>query len=206
MKRSVTLRPMSPIHIDEVVKVHLASFPGYFLSFLGPSFLRLFYEGILDDPGGIALVVTSPAGRIEGFAAGVLQQAGFYSRLIRKRIWTFAAASLTSLMRRPSIMPRLLRALRRPAESTEAAADACLMSIAVRPDAESMGLGGRLIEGFCLEVSRRGAPGLCLTTDQHKNERANRFYRRWGFRIHRTYVTPEGRTMNEYVRVFDQDE
>ena len=205
MKSSVTLLPMSPTHVDEVVKVHLAGFAGYFLSFLGPRFLRMLYKGILDDPGGIGLVVTSEGGRIEGFAAGVLQQAGFYRRLIKSRKWAFAAASMPSLLRRPWIAPRLLRALRLPAESTKAAAEACLMSLAVRPDAESMGLGGRLIEGFCLEVSRRGAPAVCLTTDQYNNDQANRLYTRWGFKIHRTTVTPEGRTMNEYVRFLNQE-
>src|SRR5204862_7639511 len=50
------LRPMRKDDVRDVVRIHLDAFPGFFLSFLGPAFLRLLYRGILDDPTGIALV------------------------------------------------------------------------------------------------------------------------------------------------------
>ena len=43
-------RPMAPGDISRVVEIHLASFPGFFPSLLGPSFLGMYYRGTLDDP------------------------------------------------------------------------------------------------------------------------------------------------------------
>jgi hypothetical protein len=48
-------------------------------------------------------------------------------------------------------------------------------------------------------LAARRVPAVCLTTDCSSNERVNRFYQQLGFRLGRTYVTPEGRAMNEYV-------
>ena len=194
----ISIRPMSVDKVYEVVDVHLRSFPGFFLSFLGPRFLRLFYESVQRHPRGVALVATS-GDRIEGFVVGVTQQIGFYQDLVRKKKWAFAGAALGALLRRPSIAPRLARALRQPEAAREAGTDACLMSVAVRPESEGLGIGRQLVEAFCQTLSERGADAVSLTTDRDNNERVNRFYSDLGFRIAREYLTPEGRAINEYV-------
>lgn len=38
-----------------------------------------------------------------------------------------------------------------------------------------------------------------LTTDRDNNEATNSFYQKLGFVCERTFMTPEGRAMNEYV-------
>ena len=38
-----TVRPMAQADVPLVVETHLSAFPGFFLSFLGPRFLALFY-------------------------------------------------------------------------------------------------------------------------------------------------------------------
>ena len=48
------------------------------------------------------------------------------------------------------------------------------------------------------DVKSRGGTAIYLTTDDSNNEAVNAFYRKCGFRIERQYVTPEGRSMNEY--------
>ena len=40
------IRQMERENISRVVEIHLASFPGFFLSFLGARFLSLYYSGI----------------------------------------------------------------------------------------------------------------------------------------------------------------
>jgi ribosomal protein S18 acetylase RimI-like enzyme len=195
---------MLPDDLPQVVDVHLKSFPGFFLTFLGHSFLALLYRNMQSDPESVVWVASSD-GEIEGFVAGVMHQSGFYQRLIKRQKWAFAAAALGALLRRPSIAPRLLRALRQPAEAQHASAEACLMSIAVRPESEGKGIGKQLVTAFCQELARRGVPGVCLTTDQDDNDRVNRFYQRLGFRLSRTFITPEGRAMNEYVISLDKE-
>jgi ribosomal protein S18 acetylase RimI-like enzyme len=189
--------PMTPADLQEVVEVHLASFPGFFLTFLGRRFLTLLYEQMQHDDEGVVLVAAS-ADRIAGFVAGVRHQGGFYQRLIARKKWAFARAAFWAVLRRPAILPRLVRALRRPAEAQRSAAAACLMSIAVRPEAAGQRIGQQLVRAFCGEMWQRGAPAVCLTTDRDSNELTNRFYQQLGFQLSSTFVTPEGRAMNEY--------
>jgi ribosomal protein S18 acetylase RimI-like enzyme len=193
------IRPMRPGDIAEVVRIHLESFPGFFLSFLGPRFLRVLYACILGDAEGRAFVAETGSS-IHGFVAGVVSQAGFYRRAIRSHAFQFAWAATGAMVRRPSIIPRLVRALGRPAEVSASAADACLMSVAVAPSAEGKGIGRDLVEAFCAELARAGADAVSLTTDAGDNERTNAFYVRLGFTVARELVTPEGRRMNEYCK------
>ena len=195
---SLEVRPLTGNDLSRVVEVHLKGFQGFFLSFLGKGFLTLLYDGFLKDPDGIVLVANS-GGDVVGFVAGSLHQKGFYQRLLSKKRWSFAWASLGALLRRPWIFPRLLRALRQPAIAAKSCAEACLMSIAVKPEAEGRGIGKKLVEAFCREAAGRGAPAVCLTTDREGQDQVNRFYEQMGFQVSRTYVTPEGRAMNEYL-------
>jgi len=52
-----TICQMQLTDIDSVVKIHLSSFEGFFLSFLGEAFLKELYAGILAEPSGICFVV-----------------------------------------------------------------------------------------------------------------------------------------------------
>lgn len=184
--------------MSAVVRVHLASFQGFFLSFLGSAFLAELYSGILTDTSGIAFVAESE-GRITGFVAGSSQPAGFYTRLLRRRWWRFARAAALPVLKRPSIIPRLLRAFAMPGHVTRQERRGTLMSIGVLPEAQGQGIGQALAQAFLEESARRGLRQVDLTTDRDHNEAANRFYRRSGFVCERTYTTPEGRAMNEYV-------
>jgi len=192
------IREMRAADIDAVVTIHLESFSGFFLSFLGPKFLALLYEGVMDHPQGLVLVAESDAG-IEGFVAGVADQSGFYKGLIKKRAHRFAWASLGAVVRRPRVAPRLVRALGQSRRAEKSAAQASLMSIAVRPGTSGKGTGRDLVSAFSAALAARGVREYCLTTDRDANERVNQFYRRLGFRLAGSFVTPEGRAMNEYV-------
>jgi ribosomal protein S18 acetylase RimI-like enzyme len=185
--------------VEEVVALHLRTFPGFFLSFLGHGFLVLLYRSIRAAPEGVALVAVGATG-VEGFAAGVTAQESFYGQLLRKQWWRFGLLAAGAAVRRPSAIPRLLRAVRRPSETGEAAAPAALLSIGVNPEAESRGIGSLLIEAFCSELAARGVAGVCLTTDRDDNAHAIRFYERNGFRVSNTFDTPEGRAMLEYAK------
>lgn len=185
-------------HTDDVVSIHLRSFPGFFLTFLGPCFLRLLYSEIIAIPDSVALVALENE-QVVGFVAGVTQQSNFYGQLARRRLFAFAHASLSAAIRRPSIIPRLFRALNYSRSSQEAVAQAQLMSIAVSPDAVGKGIGQQLVKVFLDEMQAQGISSVSLTTDRVNNERVNSFYQKLGFELARTYVTPEGRAMNEYL-------
>lgn len=191
-------RTAEPADVPTIVAIHLATFRGFFLSFLGGRFLNHLYEEMITDAGGV-VVVAEADGEVAGFAAGVTDQRLFFRRLLEERKWAFARAALGALLRRPGIAPRLLRALRKDRDVAPSAA-ASLMSIGVYPRALGVGMGRGLIRAFDAVMNERGVGRYCLTTDAVENDAVNRFYERCGFERARQFRTREGRLMNEYVR------
>ena len=74
----VLIKEMESGHIPDVIKVHLESFEGFFLSFLGPAFLRELYTSLIMDPFGNCLVAQNEDA-VLGFAAGTTRSSGVYS-------------------------------------------------------------------------------------------------------------------------------
>ena len=190
-------------HIEQVVDVHLESFRGFFLSFLGPRFLRLLYLGICRDEMSIKLVALSDEGDIVGFVAGSQDPARFFARLLRRDWWRFAMASLSGIIRKPGIIPRIARALFHPSSSPAGVHIALLMSIGVAPSAQTRGIGRELVAAFLGEAADRGAKEVRLTTDRDDNDSVRNFYRRVCFTEVSEYRTPEGRWLVEYLRKLD---
>lgn len=52
----INIVPIKAAHIQQVVQVHMQGFPEFFLTFLGPKFLREFYNSFSYDPTGIGFV------------------------------------------------------------------------------------------------------------------------------------------------------
>jgi ribosomal protein S18 acetylase RimI-like enzyme len=185
--------------VERAVGIHLQSFSGFFLTFLGERFLRTLYSEILNEEDHVALVAHDPGNHLLGFVVGVEHQAGFYKRLAREQWFAFAVSSFGALVRRPSILPRLIRALAYSSNVETASAQALLMSLAVLPSTKGLGIGKALVYAFLDEMKARNVRSVSLTTDASSNHGVNKFYGELGFTIARTYVTREDRQMNEYV-------
>lgn len=191
--------------IEALVAIHLRAFPTFFLSILGPHFLRCLYSEIIADPSGIAWVCLHD-GQVVGFVAGTSEPTHFYRRLLARRWWRFALAAIVPTLRRPSIILRLLNAFRKPGEAARLSGRAELMSIAVSPETQGNGIGRLLVGVFLWDCRRRGLEGVSLTTDAVENEPVNEFYRRLGFTVSRSFATAQGRPMNEYeIRIDEVD-
>jgi GNAT superfamily N-acetyltransferase len=200
----VAVIPLEEAHLPSAVEVHLRAFPGFFLSFLGPRFLRLFYGSFLEDEAGIGFTAMDNENRLLGVVVGPLSPEGYFKRLIKRRWWAFFLASLTAIIKKPSTIRRLFRALFYRGEAPESDRPRSLLSsIAVSPDAQGLGVGGSLVRAWCEEAEQRGSTGAFLTTDADDNEAVNRFYQKLGWEIETTFVTPEGRRMNRYIIDFD---
>src|SRR5262245_20233654 len=194
----LTIQPLTSNELPSVIDIHIDSLPNLLMTLLGRNCLGLFCTCIANDPDGVILTA-SVSGRVEGFVAGVTHQSDFYRRLIKKHKWSFAASSFRFLIRRPGMAFKLVKFLNQPAYVRHASAKACLLSLAVRRDAEGKGIGKELVKAFIREMNRRNVSAFCLTTDRDNNERANGFYTSLGFRHSRSYVTPQGQALNEYV-------
>jgi ribosomal protein S18 acetylase RimI-like enzyme len=192
------IMPMTSAHIEQVVSVHQHSFQGFFLSLLGRGFLSLFYSAGVVYAEGVGYVYIEDD-RITGFVFGVANSSKFYRYLLQTRWLRFAIAALSATWRDPTIIRRLLRAWRYPSQTAKQPEAATLMSIAVSPDVQGIGIGTELVLVFLEAMRARGIRYVSLTTDRLDNDRANAFYSKRGFSCSRTFTTPEGRQMNEYV-------
>ena len=192
------LVPMRFAHVPAVVQVHLASFPGFFLTFLGSRFLSLYYSGICADPEGIGLVYLNTSGIVSGFVAGSSNPRGFYARLLKRDWLKFALASGGAIIRKPTVIGRIIRGLSHSDDNPAGEDVAGLFSIGVLPELQGTGAGKLIAQAFLHEAKMRGCERIYLTTDRDDNEATNLFYQKLGFFVKRQYETPEGRRMNEY--------
>ncbi len=141
---------MRPAHIPEVVLTHLASFPCFFLCFLGPRFLSLYYEGICAAPEGIGFVYLNRFGLPAGFVAGASNPRGFYSRLLKRDWLKFAFASVRAIIHKPIVIRRIARALFHSGGNPFGDDVAGLFSIGVLPELQGTGVGKQLVQDFFL--------------------------------------------------------
>ena len=198
---SFGIRAMDKNDIDQVVRIHLESFEGFFLTFLGSSFLSTLYSFLVAEEQSISFVACSTQDdRIVGFVVGTLEPSSFYRRAIRSRVLTFALSAIPALLKDPRILGRLVRAFTKPKEMDAIQADCELMSIAVLPDYASKGIGRKLEAAFTDEARRHNAHSITLTTDKLNNDVVNRFYESCGYVVYDSFVTPEGREMNRYMK------
>ena len=195
----ITIIPLQTRHIPPVVCVHLTAFPGFFLSFLVPRFLKEFYAAFVREDSSIGLVAVDAEEQITGAVVGTLQPAGFFRRLLKRRWWVFCLNSIDSILRCPTITPRLFRAMLYRGDAPSGSQLALLSSIAVDPKFQGRGVGRLLVNRFLKELIDKGSAGCYLTTDAEGNDATNLFYLKNGWRVESTYVTPEGRKMNRYV-------
>jgi GNAT superfamily N-acetyltransferase len=193
---------MEQTHVAAAVETHLKSFPSFFLSSLGPRFLREFYQSFLADPLGVGVVAVDADNRLLGSAVGPLDPRGYFGRLVRRRWWAFALAGAQSALRNPAAVPRLMRALFYRGEPPVGKTRALLSSIAVDPSVQGQGVGSGLLQSWVAEVRARGGRGCFLTTDALGNDAVNHFYQRLGWSLESAYSTPQGRKMNRYVYDF----
>lgn len=178
--------------------LHRRAFPDFFLSRLGEPFLRQFYLGYLDDPDAVVAVARAADGRIVGAAVGSTRPAGFFSRLLVRRLAGFVGASILAALRDPRTVPRLLAAVKYRGDQPPGSEGALLSSLCVDPSCRAAGIGGALDEAWRQRAVELGARTAFLTTDALDNEPVNLFHQRNGWQLTDQFTTPQGRRMNRY--------
>ncbi len=182
----------------EVVDVHMQSFTGFFLTFLGRGFLRQLYQGFIEHNRSGILAAVGDNNRIIGFLAYSEDLSGFYQYLIKKHLLAFSWYAFLGFLRNPRICFRLFGAFFYSREAKRQEAYMELSSLGVLPDLEGAGVGSRLIEGLKKKAEGGKSQYIKLETDSVNNERVNQFYVKNGFILDHSYLTREGRKMNEY--------
>lgn len=183
--------------IDEIVTIHLNTFTGFFLTFMGCGFLRQMYQSYCDHEES-GLLVAEGDGKTVGFLAYSSDFSGLYKFMIKTRLVQFGWYSMGAFFRRPSAFLHIIKAFLKPSEVKRKEKYVELSSIGVDPNVKSKGVGSKLIEKLKKLVDFEEYAYITLETDAVNNEGAIHFYEKNGFIRERMFVTDEGRKMYEY--------
>lgn len=184
--------------IPEIVDIHMETFTGFFLTFLGKGFLGELYKGYIEHEGSGILVAVDNKNRIIGFLAYSNDISAFYKFLIKRHLLVFAWYAGLGFLRKPRVFFRLLRAFTYSREAKRDEKYIELSSIGVSPSNKNHGVGSKLIDSLKERTDFRKYDYIKLETDAINNEGANYFYQKNGFILDHAYETHEGRKMNEY--------
>ncbi len=197
---NVTIRKVNETEksiINKIVNIHLATFKGFFLTFMGSGFLRQMYTAYTGHMQSDILIAVDDD-EVVGFLAYSEHMSDLYKYMIKHQLIPFAWYSFCAFLRKPKVFMRLIRAFLKPSESQRNEKYVELASIGIHPDAKSKGIGSCLIDALKGEVDFDVFEYITLETDAINNEIANKFYVKNGFHIVREYETHEGRRMYEY--------
>lgn len=183
--------------IKEIVNIHLKTFEGFFLTFMGKGFLTKMYLSYCEHNYS-ELTAALENGKVLGFLAYSKDMSSLYKFMIKKHLLSFAWYSLGAFFRKPKVFMRLLRAFLKPKETQRVDKYIELASIGVLPEEKSKGVGTELINNLKSKIDFNEYDYITLETDAINNDAANSFYLKNGFVLEKEYFTHEGRKMNEY--------
>jgi GNAT superfamily N-acetyltransferase len=172
---------------QEIAEIHCEALADDFLPSLGKSFLTAFYRNILSFNIGFGVVFEKDH-HIAGFAIVTEDTKLFYKTLLSKHFWELTPKVLWALMKKPSLIKRLLETLfygRR--ESSELDTEAELMVIVVRKDYQHQGIASRMLHFLNNELSLRGVKSYTVRT-YAETTASNSFYTAKGFKRHDSYL------------------
>jgi len=183
--------------ISTVADIHIATFQGFFLTFLGKGFLKLLYKSYceFDESAVIAYV---DEGKILGFFAYSGNYSGLYKYMIKKRLIPFAWYAIGAFFRKPKSFMRLIGAFVKSNDVSREEKYLEIASCSVLPTCAGMGIGTILMNEVIRRTDFTKYAYISLETDADNNASVNSFYQKSGFTLARTYETREGRRMNEY--------
>lgn len=183
--------------INQIVSIHLKSFTGFFLTFMGRGFLNQMYRSYCEHDGS-GLLVAEYKERPVGFLAYSGDFSGLYKYMIRSRLIKYAWYSIGAFFRKPTAFVHIIKAFLKPGEAKRSEKYVELSSIGVNPSVKSKGIGSKLIDELKKIVDFDVYNYITLETDAVNNEVAIHFYEKNGFAKERIYKTSEGRKMIEY--------
>lgn len=187
--------------LDVIVSIHQDAFPTFFLTSLGPKFLKLMYQCHMEHKASDILVAIENSVPI-GFLAYSEDMSDLYSYMLKRHGFYFALYSIIPFLKNPIILPRLLRAFLKPKEAKQLDKYIYLASAGVTPKIQSKGTYSSILNTILQKYKDSDFQYIIGDTDVG-NGPINHIYHKFGFNIHRQYETPEGRPMYEQRYYFN---
>ena len=186
---------------DQIANIHLKSFPNFFLTTLGYSFLKTYYKSCSKSKEAISIcAIDKKKKKIVGFAVGCLNSKGFNKRLIYSNLGAYFYQTLILLCTKPLALIRLFKNLGKGNVLSDKGNYAELLSIGMSPDQSGLGIGRNLLAKFENQVREKSINTITLTTDADSNENVLKFYKNSGYKIYYNFVTFPNRNMLKLIK------
>jgi ribosomal protein S18 acetylase RimI-like enzyme len=180
--------------------VHQQAFNDFFLTDLGPSFLKTYYKSVIQTKGSIAVCAVNEEDKIIGFATGCDYAKGYNKRLVINNLLRFSLQAVKLVFTRPKAIFRLLKNFEKKSNANDDGSYAELFSIGVLPEAKGLGIGRKLLEEFEKEAQVKGCKKITLTTDFYSNDQVVEFYKKNGYHIFYDFYTFPRRRMYKMIK------
>ncbi|MBV2224390.1 MAG: GNAT family N-acetyltransferase [Cloacibacterium sp.] len=182
--------------LNQIVAIHFERFSGFFLTSLGRDFLKTFYKAYLKNPG--VLLVLEDEGEVKGFAAGSRDNRGFFKKLLKNNLISFALFGLKILFTNPKALKRMSSNAGKSEKNNFIFAE--LLSIATLKNKK--GYGKILLQEFEKEIARENKENLpvSLTTDFDNNDKAVQFYKDCEYQVQEIFESYQGRKMYRFIK------
>ena len=186
---------------NQIAKIHLKSFPNFFLTTLGHSFLKTYYRSCAKSKEAISIcAIDQDDKKLLGFAVGCFNSAGFNKRLIFSNLLEYSYRAIVLLFTKPIALIRLYKNLAKNNNRDDKGKYAELLSIGVLPDQNGFGIGQYLLVKFENQVKKKGVNTITLTTDADSNDSVLRFYKKSGYSVYYNFETFPNRKMLKLIK------
>ena len=174
------IRPMQYTDARVVAGMHHAAMGNSLWAKLGVDFLTEIYRGLMDDPRFLGFVYVHD-GQVRGFIAGSTDASEMMSAVMRQRFVPLGFRAVGGVLRRPSVVPYLLKTATYFSESdTDLDIPAESLFCSFAPELRGKRVSGHINKVLFDDLAARGHTHVKITTEID-NEGANRQLTRWGF-------------------------
>lgn len=189
--------------IDDVVSIHCASFKSFFLTELGPEFLKVYYNAFRKSKRGVMLGCFDD-GKLVGFCCASYKSSGFNTRLVIDNSFSFLIETFKLIFKKFDALIRIFNNLKKGhASFPDVSHYAELYSIAVLPTKQGLGIGKFLIENLEIKLKEKSKK-ISLTTDFDSNQKTLQFYNTMGYDILYDFVAHPQRKMYRLIKTLDK--
>lgn len=179
--------PMQRSHAGEIARIHAQALSGDFLPSLGVRFLRVFYEGALDQGVGFGFVHQDDRSSQEdlgprGFVFGSANTRALFKRVMLSRMLALSFAAMPAVLRHPLLLRNVAETFLYPGKEGQTPHQAELVVIGVDAALRGQRIGEALVGELNRAFRAQGVQAYKVTVLQ-SNQGANRFYQRLGFQF-----------------------
>jgi ribosomal protein S18 acetylase RimI-like enzyme len=197
----ISYRKLKVSDSNQIAKIHLKSFPYFFLTTLGYSFLKTYYRSCVKSKEAISIcAINQDDKKLLGFAVGCFNSKGFNKKLIYSNLGAYFFQTLILFFTKPLALLRLYKNLSKGNFLSDKGNYAELLSIGVSPGQNGLGIGQQLLVEFENQLKEKGVNTVTLTTDADSNDSVLRFYKKSGYKVYYEFVTFPNRKMLKLIK------